>query len=42
MAEVAISRHLFAGVLQPIAELPPPEVVIRSMEVNFPGKNSRP
>jgi hypothetical protein len=38
-----ISRHLFAGILPPIAELrPPPEAVIQSMSVNFPGKNSRP
>jgi hypothetical protein len=38
-----ISRHLFAGILPPIAELrPPPEAVIRSMSVNFLGKNSRP
>jgi hypothetical protein len=43
LAGVAISRHLFADILQPIAELRPPlEVVIRSMSVNFPGKNSRP
>jgi hypothetical protein len=38
-----ISRHLFADILQPIAVLqPPPEALIRSMSVNFPGKNSRP
>jgi hypothetical protein len=38
-----ISRHLFAGILPPIAELrPPPEAVIQLMSVNFPDKNSRP
>jgi hypothetical protein len=38
-----VSRLLFAGILQQIAELrPPPEFVSQSMEVNFPGKNSRP
>jgi hypothetical protein len=39
MAEVAISGHLFADILQPIAELrPPPEVVIRLKSVIFPGQ----
>jgi hypothetical protein len=38
-----ISLHLFADILQPIADLRlPPEAVIRSMSVNFPGKNSWP
>jgi hypothetical protein len=42
-SSLVISRHLFAGILRPIAELRPlPEAVIQSMSVNFPGKNSRP
>jgi hypothetical protein len=39
---LVIPGHFTAGILPPIAELrPPPEAVIQSMSVNFPGKNSR-
>jgi len=43
MAEVAISRHLCADILQPIAELgPTPDVVIRSMSVNSRARTRGP